>query len=65
MLYNLSASVMHLNEFHVHAIMITGGFDENDNILDSTEFIGLPDLPVGENVHVWSGQSGSKRVWNS
>ena len=46
---------MHLYEFHVHAILITGGFDENENYLDSSEYIGKPDLPVGETVHVWSG----------
>ena len=50
-----TASVMHLYEFHVHAILITGGLDENENYLDSSEYIGKPDLPVGETVHVWSG----------
>ena len=50
-----TASVMHLYEFHVHAILITGGIDENESYLDSSEYIGKPDLPVGETVHVWSG----------
>jgi hypothetical protein len=59
---------MHLYEFHVHAILITGGFDENENYLDSSEHIGQPDLPVGETVHVWSGPKlvqgmGCDRFW--
>ena len=29
--------------------------DENENNLDTSEYIGKPDLPVGETVHVWSG----------
>ena len=49
------ASVMHLYEFHIHGILITGGFDENDNHLDSSEYIGQPDLPISDMIHVWSG----------
>ena len=46
---------MHLYEFHVHAILITGGFDENDIFLESSEYIGQPDLPISDTLHVWPG----------